>query len=309
MILVRAQWSARAQAHADRVRPWLGEHMTRRSAGRPHAVWDFLFDYYPYSPARLATWHPGVGAVLLDAPAYLARREYRAVESAQGPGASVDVDLLRAAPNTLRRLAVATAILRGTRGRPAGTGCFALHEWAMVYGLTQEQVRHPYLPLRLPPARIVETVDAVGLRCTHFDAVRFFTDEAAPRNAHVPTRATQPADEQPGCLHAAMDLYKYASWFAAYVGSDLVATCFEIAARARELDMRASPYDVSGYGMSAIRVETADGRREYAQAQSDLMAATDPVRTSLLTALVDLRAAVDRGGATDGELDLDIARC
>ena len=65
---------------------------------------------------------------------------------------------------------------------------------------------------------------------------------------HEPTRATQPDLEQPGCLHAAMDLYKYAMWFQQFVGSDLVADCFEVARKARELDMRAAPYDLADLG-------------------------------------------------------------
>ena len=55
-----------------------------------------------------------------------------------------------------------------------------------------------------------EGTDAVverhGIRCSHFDAYRFFTDSARPRNALRPTRETQVAMEQPGCLHAGMDI-------------------------------------------------------------------------------------------------------
>lgn len=287
-------WQARAAAHAERVRPWVADRrLTRRAVGRPHAVWDFLFDYYPYSPAKLATWHPGIGVVLEGPPArrYLDLHGYR-----ECPG-GVGVDA-RLTPGQRRRLDVAITVLDGTTTRPAATGCFALHEWAMTYRLPQDEVRHAYLPLRLAPEEIAEVVDTVGLRCTHIDAFRFFTPDAVPRNEHRPTRASQADDEQPGCLHAAMDLYKYASWFAPLVGSDLVADCFENAARARELDMRASPYDVSVFGLTPIRVETPEGRRGYAALQGELMVATAPLRARLLSRLRDIDALCDRVGVS-----------
>lgn len=52
---------------------------------------------------------------------------------------------------------------------------------------------------------------ATPLRCTHFDAFRFFIPDAVPRNAGTPSRAFQHDWEQPGCLHTNMDLYKWCS--------------------------------------------------------------------------------------------------
>ena len=88
-----------------------------------------------------------------------------------------------------------------------------------------------------------------------------------------------------------MDLYKYAMWFQPFVGSDLVADCFEVARAARELDMRASPYDVAEYGLTPIQVETPRGRRAYAEAQRALMSRTAPLRERLLEALTRLDRA------------------
>ena len=62
----------------------------------------------------------------------------------------------------------------------------------------------------------------------------------------------------------------------------------ENAARARELDMRASPYDMGLFGLEPIRVETSEGRSEYAAGQRDLMQATQPLRSRLLATLVTL---------------------
>ena len=101
----------------------------------------------------------------------------------------------------------------GTGSRPGQFGCFGLHEWAMVYRAAEH--RHA-VPLRLGQEGTDAVVEASELRCTHLDAFRFFTPEAVSRNARVatptglPTREAQADLEQPGCLHAGMDLYKWA---------------------------------------------------------------------------------------------------
>ena len=288
-ILDETTWLAEQARHRERVQPWVSGRLERQSRGRKHAIEDFLFDYYPYSPGKLATWHPGYPVVLEGEQSrpYLGLSGYRST----GDGATADIAWLK--PRRAR-LNAAISILDGAAARPPVTGCFGLHEWAMTYGLTQEELRHAYLPLRVTPAEVSATVDAIGLRCTHMDAFRFFTPDAVPLNELQPTRDTQPALEQPGCLHAAMDLYKYAFWFSPLVSSDLVMDCFENAARARELDMRASPYDMAPFDLEPIRVETAEGRREYAAAQQELMATTAPLRQQLIAALRDLLAALDK---------------
>ena len=60
-----------------------------------------------------------------------------------------------------------------------------------------------------------------------------------------------------------MDLYKWACKLTPLVASDLVMDCLELAADARVLDMRASPYDLRGYGFGVIAIETPAGRAEY----------------------------------------------
>ena len=93
--------------------------------------------------------------------------------------------------------------MHATAQRPARLNCFGLHEWAMVY--RAPEVRHEQVPLRLGGAGTDAVVESMPLRCSHFDAYRFFTAAAAPRNAEQLTRRDQVAHEQPGCLHAAMD--------------------------------------------------------------------------------------------------------
>lgn len=59
-------------------------------------------------------------------------------------------------------------------------------------------------------ASTVIGVELMSLRCSHFDAYRFFTEDAVGRNLEPLSREPQVDTEQPGCLHAAMDLYKWA---------------------------------------------------------------------------------------------------
>ncbi|MCW2607484.1 MAG: 3-methyladenine glycosylase, partial [Frankiales bacterium] len=158
-------------------------------------------------------------------------------------------------------------LLEATASRPPSFGCFGMHEWAMVHRQDQDDVRHASWPLRLGSDGTSAVVDAAPVRCTHFDAFRFFTPTARPLNAVQLTRDTQLAHEQPGCLHAGMDLYGWAYRLSPQVPSELVADAFDLARRIRVLDMRASPYDLSALGHEPVRVETPEGRAEYAAAQ------------------------------------------
>ena len=137
----------------------------------------------------------------------------------------------------------------------------------MVYGLSQEQFRHQAWPLRLDPSEVKAVVDEVGLRCTHFDAFRFYTDESRPLNPLQLTRETQIDHEQPGCLHANMDLYKWAWQLFPLTSSDLVRATREFAVEVRRLDMQAAPYDLRRLGVEPIEVENADGRAQFAAHQ------------------------------------------
>ncbi|MCP2294014.1 hypothetical protein APR11_000418 [Nocardia amikacinitolerans] len=180
-------------------------------------------------------------------------------------------------------------LLRATASRPAQLSCFGLHEWAMVY--RTDDVRHRQVPLRLGSEGTDAVVEAMSLRCTHFDAFRFFTPEAVGRNAQPLTRADQVAREQPGCLHANMDLYKWSFKLVPLVASQLVLDCFELACDARELDMRASPYDLTDYGYAPIRIETPSGRAEYVRRQAEIAERSATLRAALLDACKNLLAA------------------
>ena len=293
-VLDEPQWRERERAHAERTQAWVAPRLARRERGQAHPVDDFLFDYYPYSTSRLTTWHPGLG---VEVRGRVERFAEHPAYSRTADGALADP---RRATFHRSRLDLAVSILESTATRAPQLGCFGMHEWAMVYGLDQDQVRHAGLPLRLGPADIADAVHEVGLRCTHIDAFRFFTPQAVPLNSLEPTRSTQPDLEQPGCLHATMDLYKYAQWFHPYVASELAADCFALARDARALDMQASPYDCSSLSLDPVRVETADGRVEYARRQRELMGRAAPLRGRLIETLLRLRARLDDTRSVEG---------
>ncbi len=288
VVLDEAQWRARSTAHAAQVDEWTAGRRERAASGAKHPVDDFLFTYYPTRPAALRRWHPGLGVALAGAPEL--GPAYRTID-ADGVRA-VTVDPAHFAGRRVG-LAWIEGLVRRTAERPARLGCFGLHEWAMVYGLEQDEVRHESWPLRLAPHDIRAVVDEQGVRCTHYDAFRFFTPEAAPLNEVAPTRATQPDLDQPGCLHASMDLYKWASKYTELVGSDLVAETFGLAREVRRLDMEAAPYDLAALGYKPVAVETPDGRAEYVRRQRELTDRARPLRARLGKALRRALATID----------------
>ncbi len=273
--LDRPAWSARRTAHEDRVDGWVQPHLARRRAGVPHPVEDFLFTYYSQRPAALRRWHPGFGVRLEDGATYDGVRGYD-VRAGVATVAVSYVASRRPVLESLHRLLTATA------GRAPQLGCFGMHEWAMVYRLPQSDVRHSGWPLRLGGTGTDRVVESHRIACSHFDAFRFFTDEARPRNALQPSNDDRAAFEQPGCLHAGMDLYKHAFRLTPLVPSELVADCFELARDIRVLDMRASPYDLSDLGYTPVAVETAAGKTEYVAAQRAFAERGAPLRARLV---------------------------
>lgn len=273
-ILPPSEWIALRRAHEKRVDPWIVPRLQRASHGLKHPVDDFLFEYYPNRPSLLRRWHPGFGFALrgdeaefyLGVPGYLVTRSGVTVE-----------------PLPEKRRPIVQWLgqfLSSTANRAPFFGCHGLHEWAMVY--KSSEVRHGSQPLRLSPSEVADVVDSLPVRCSHYDAFRFFTPEAGPLNRLQPTRHTAPQLEQPACLHANMDLYKWAFKLAPWCPSDLIADTFELARDIRELDMRASPYDLSSFGYTAVPIETPEGRAEYERYQRDFAERARPLRQRLV---------------------------
>ena len=182
-ILAEAAWRARAAAHAARVDAFVRPHLERRDTQVKHPVHDFLFIYYAAAPGPAAALAPGLRG---DA----GRRRGRTTARSSGyDGATVAaayVATQRPLLEALRRL------LRATASRPAHTGCFGLHEWAMVYRQAEDETRHADWPLRLGGAGTDEVVESHRIACSHFDAFRFFTEPARPLNTLSPGPETAP---------------------------------------------------------------------------------------------------------------------
>jgi hypothetical protein len=269
-----AEWSSYAEGHGRRVDALVAGHLERRTRREAHPVEDFLFTYYSTRPNQLRIWHPGPGVRLLEASAYGDRRGYVLVDGA----ATLDpAEIARRADNIawIRRL------LASTLDRQPQFGCFGLHEWAMVY--RSSDVRHEKWPLRLGAEGTDQVVESHKVACSHFDAFRFFTSPARPLNVLQPTRESQSALEQGGCLHANMDLYKWASKLMPFTPSSLLLDCFELARDIRTLDMQASPYDLAPLGYAPVRIETPDGKAEYTAAQRGFADRARRLRRQLVT--------------------------
>lgn len=277
-VLSRAEWTERQAAHEARAQDLTREHLERVQNREKHPVWDFLHTYYSYKPAILRRWHPGAGVALADAhdSPHTAWRWYEA-DSDGTVQANADAFLSDRAGSSF-----IAGLLASTAERPGKFGCFGMHEWAMVY--KQAEHRHE-VPLRLGQAGTDAVVEAHDLRCTHFDAYRFFTPEATPRNALPLLRVTQAESEQPGCLHAGMDLYKWAIKLGPLVPGEILLDTFELARDIRQLDMEASPYDLRDWGFAPVHVETAEGKAIYVARQRAFAQRGNALRERILAAL------------------------
>ncbi len=281
--LAAAQWQATEAEHHRRVDALVEGFLHRRSVARRHPVEDFLFIYYQHSPARLRRWHPGPGVLLEPGPDPGDRLQWRYYTQIEG-GVGLDVPAYLTA--RLSAVTFVRDLLAATASRPAYLGCWGLHEWAMAY--QTDEHRHPEWPLRLGRQGTDEVVHSHAIRCSHADAFRFFTPAALPRNELQPTRATQLEHEQPGCLHATMDLYKWAFKLSPGIPSELTLACFELARAARELDMKASPYDLRELGVEPIAIETASGKVQYRAAQQAIATQGAELRSRLHAVCQDL---------------------
>lgn len=281
-LLSEPDWLERRRAHEARVRVWTDPHQARAGRGEKHPVEDFLWEYYSFRPAWLRRWHPGPDVVLLGEAA----REFLRWPEYHERDGGVALNPAAFDPRRREFLVWLAAFLRNTQERAPAFGCFGLHEWAMVYRLAPHEIRHTQLPLRLGADETARVVESLPVRCSHFDAFRFFTPAARPLNRLQPERVTTPQLEQRGCLHANMDLYKWAYKLAPFTPGELMADCFAFARAIREIDMRASPYDCTSLGLAPIAIETAEGRADYERHQRDFAERSAPLRARLL-ALVD----------------------
>ncbi|MHA3723497.1 3-methyladenine DNA glycosylase [Leucobacter sp. HY1910] len=313
------EWRALEAAHAARADALTEAHRARKLRGETHPIEDFLWTYYSVKPRELRRWHPGVGVLLENAaPDRASWKHYRATgdalasaaraefsedtgeasatgETDSATAAHAEVDVAAYLERRAQTVDYVEKLLTATLAHTPRYGCFGLHEWAMVYRMTPEQLRHSALPLRIGHEATNAVVESHTIGCTHFDAFRFFTPEAAPLNTIEVSREAQHETEQSGCLHAGMDVYKWALKLGPIVPGELLLDAFVLARDIRELDMRASPYDVTGYfsatgdPLTPVPIETPDGKREYARQQRGFAARGDAIRNRLLDAIARTR--------------------
>lgn len=280
-----------------------------------HPVYNFLVSYYNLRGAkgcrRLARWSP---PLLADATVRLSGaceddlgvgalhvRGARLVDGGvdYDPAAFFRNDDAEARDRAAANYAWYRTILRNTLVHPRPvTHCYGLHEWAMVYDPRpaddDDDGRAPppsaayqaHLPRRVSRDVVNAAVERRGVRCTHFDAIRFFAPEAVPllTTENPTSREDQARLEQPACVHAQMDLLKIALRLSPFLSSDVLGNALEVSLDARRLDVAASPYDATAYGLDPVPVETSEGRAVYKERQIKLMEQGQTVRKDLLNA-------------------------
>jgi len=262
--LKRDEWRARMEAHVRRVGAHADAFVDRRSREQKHPVHDFLFTYYSFAPGKLRQWMPAAGVGIEITDGDLEACPWLQNSRLVREGDVLRLDERRWTKRESEFAAWTSTLCARILGRAGRFACFGLHEWAMVYRQAAEQVRHQGHELRLTPEELAAFVESLPVCCSHYDAFRFFTPDARPLNVLQPTLETRPD----------LELWPW-------TGSDLIGECFELALAGRDLDMRASPYDLSAMGYEPIRIETAEGRVQYEREQRELAAKAEPLRTRL----------------------------
>lgn len=311
-LLRAAEWSVLAAAHRHRLAGIIAPGLVDAEAqpfqlDAKHPVYNFLVTYYyfakPKDVRRLQRWSPGAGCALeLDehdehgpasGSAHLWNRFVAEGDDDAGAGAAVQSGAptrwqVHRLPAKFRpQVEDMLALLETTRSNRPVLNCFGLHEWAMVHrpaGAPEPPSRRfqAHLPLRVPQDVVNDVVERNGVACSHWDAMRFFAPSAVPLSKnHGLGREEARKLENPACLHANMDLFKVAWRLGPLAPSEVLLDALQVNLDARRVDVAASPYDASAYGVAPIPIETREGRAQYRVEQLALMRKAEPVREAL----------------------------
>lgn len=282
-VLTLEHWTERVKMHTTLMSPWTDAFVKRQGLSQKHPVHDFLFTYYNCSPKKLKQWVPSFQEQLVMAPEVLVDYPWLNHYWFKQDENLLFLDVGRLQDNTRGIAQFIADLCQNVMVRAPRFGCFGLHEWAMVYKSSEVEIRYAGsgYKLRLNPKELADFVESQKMCCTHYDAYRFFTSEAKPLNSFNPTLDTRLEMEQGGCIHANMDLYKWATKLWPWIGSDFIAKTFFHAMECREVDMRASPYDLSDLGFLPICIETEEGRKQYQKEQLQLAERAKPLREEL----------------------------
>ncbi|MDZ7721205.1 MAG: 3-methyladenine DNA glycosylase [Balneolaceae bacterium] len=277
-VLQEEDWVAQMNDHEESLSEVLDPYLEKRSRQEKDPVLDFLFEYYAFRPSHLMRWSPGIGTTLQ----YSDKSNLPEISELSCSNGLARLDPTFFPQKRVRSAKWTLELLEKSAERKPMFGCFGMHEWAMVY--RAENVRHQQIPLRLSDDEIAEFVESRPLVCTHFDAFRFFTDKAQPMNKNQLSRETFQDTEQPGCVHTNMDLYKWAFKLHPWVSSELIREAFFNALETRKVDMQASPYDATEFGLDPIKIETETGRKKYVERQMEIYQNSQPIRYRLINA-------------------------
>jgi hypothetical protein len=284
--LCAADWQQQKADHEQKIANQIDKYLDRRSQQQKDPVMDFLFQYYAFRPAHLKRWSPGIGTLLQDGRSHNWR-----FDEMETIGQDCFLDITHFPDDRTSALQWILEVLQKSLHRKPSFGCFGMHEWAMVY--KADHIRHDYLSLRMEMDELAKFVESRPLVCTHFDAFRFFTDEAKPQNKFDLGRDTSHEMEQSGCLHTNMDLYKWAFKMYPWISSNTLRQAFELAIETRVMDMKASPYDLRERGLEPIKIETEEGRLKYVERQRAIHQKSQPIRRQLITEYQEILGALD----------------
>mmetsp|Transcript_17449 Transcript_17449/g.28174 ORF Transcript_17449/g.28174 Transcript_17449/m.28174 type:complete len:315 (+) Transcript_17449:174-1118(+) len=291
-------WRSLAKLHQERlvqvVSPGCIDRDVSKGLDPANPIFNFLKLYYrikgPKELRRLMRWSPGFGAQVHGVDPR-GDKDLIQLKWTQTEGDRV---LFKVPEKGLKSLQQWEMVLRRTMENKPVLNCFGMHEWAMVYASSESsKFQSEVMDFRVSQREINELVVSKGVNCTHFDAYRFFSPDAFDFSKHghlmkTCDRATGQQLENPACIHTAMDTFKVAYKFYPLINSELLLESLELSIDARRIDVRASPYDPSKFGLEPIKVETVDGRREYQIAQRNLLDRSQRLRGKLLKALDEI---------------------
>ena len=180
------QWKALLSLQRQRVDKLLPTALT---SDENHPIYNFFSTYYRHLPSALRTYSPGIGVMVSTESA----DDYKVDLPKKGRVAYNDSCVIfdpRSAKfneNQINTLKKTLRVLEATSMRPPNFHCYNLHEWAMLYSKSKPFVTQS-LPLRksLSNKIIREVVETLGPTCTHYDAFRFFSEDAKPLNSSLP---------------------------------------------------------------------------------------------------------------------------
>lgn len=269
------EWKEKRSEHRRAVARMTDDYLEKRSRQQKDPVMDFLFEYYAFRPSHLQRWSPGIGTLLING-----KQVGWSFNEMATIGEDCLLDITHFSADRISSLKWILDVLKKSSNRKPSFGCFGMHEWAMVY--KANNIRHDYLSLRMEMDKLAEFVESRPLVCTHFDAFRFFTEDAKPQNKFELNRDKFSEMEQPGCLHTNMDLYKWAFKMYPWISGDTLRRAFKLAVETRVIDMKASPYDLRHRGLEPIKIETEEGRGQYVKEQKGIFEKAKPIRETLV---------------------------